>query len=188
MQRVIAIAIRNEQVPYILFLVQVADGFKQWVEDHLFQSTAAASFNFLLVNPENSNVRTRTRSLTELTYNTSMYAFSLLGHDHTLERKFSCHLRPGDFVEVLSENDIVATLDENGALEGLPFTLEMHKYCGGKFRVLSRVDKLIIEATGRMRRLRDAVILEGVTCDGQAHGRCRSTCFLLWKEAWLRKV
>jgi hypothetical protein len=98
------------------------------------------------------------------------------------------HLRRGDAVEVLSEDEIAATLGKNGSLEGLPFTPEMCKYCGHKFRVSNRVDKLIIEATGRMRRLRNTVILEGATCDGKAHGGCMRTCFLLWKESWLRKI
>ena len=37
-------------------------------------------------------------------------------------------------------------------------------------------------------RMRNAVHLEGLRCDGQAHGGCQAGCLLYWKEAWLRRV
>jgi hypothetical protein len=96
-------------------------------------------------------------------------------------------LKPGDTVQVRSENEILATLDNTSALEGLPFNEEMRKYCGGRYRVLKRVHKIIIEGVGN-RLMKHTVILEGVTCDGEAHGGCRRTCLVLWKEAWLRRT
>ena len=39
-------------------------------------------------------------------------------------------LRPGEWVEVRSAPEILATLDEQGALDGLVFMPEMLKYCG----------------------------------------------------------
>lgn len=39
-----------------------------------------------------------------------------------------------------------------------------------------------------MRRMRNAVILDGATCDGKEQGGCHKTCLVLWKEAWLKRV
>jgi hypothetical protein len=36
--------------------------------------------------------------------------------------------------------------------------------------------------------MRDTVHLEGVRCDGDAHGGCEAGCLIFWKEAWLRPV
>jgi hypothetical protein len=96
-------------------------------------------------------------------------------------------LKPGEVVRVRGENEILATLDRTRALEGLPFTEEMRKYCRRRFRVLHRVDRMLAEGTG-YRRMKQTVILEGVTCDGEAHDGCRKTCPLLWKEVWLERV
>jgi hypothetical protein len=96
-------------------------------------------------------------------------------------------LKTGEIVQVRSENEILATLDRRGALEGLSFSEEMRKYCGKRFRVLKQVNKIIVEGVG-MGRMKQTVILERVTCDGEAHDACRKTCPLLWKEAWLRRM
>jgi Protein of unknown function (DUF4038)/Putative collagen-binding domain of a collagenase len=48
--------------------------------------------------------------------------------------KLSGH-RTGDLVEVLSKEDILATLDQHGRVDGMPFMPEMLEYCGKKFRV-----------------------------------------------------
>ena len=45
------------------------------------------------------------------------------------------NLRVGELVEVRSESEILATLDENGELENLPFMPEMLQVCGRRFRV-----------------------------------------------------
>ena len=44
-------------------------------------------------------------------------------------------LRVGDLVEVRSEAEILATLDEHGMVESLPFMPEMLALCGRRFRV-----------------------------------------------------
>ena len=99
------------------------------------------------------------------------------------------NLRVGDVVEVRSEQEILETLDARGTLEGLPFMPEMLKYCGKRFRVFKRADKTCdtIEKTG-LRRMKNTIHLEGLRCDGEAHGRCQATCLLFWKEAWLKEV
>ena len=98
-------------------------------------------------------------------------------------------LRVGELVEVRSEEEILATLDERGELDSLPFMPEMLQYCGQLLTVYKVAHKLCdtVTRTG-MRRMRDAVHLAGVRCDGQAHGGCQTGCLIYWKEAWLRRV
>lgn len=98
-------------------------------------------------------------------------------------------LKVGDVVEVLSAGEILATLDENGELDNLPFMPEMLRYCGRRLTVHKVATKLCdtISSTG-MRRMRDAVHLAGTRCDGSAHGGCQTACLLYWKTAWVRKV
>ncbi len=95
----------------------------------------------------------------------------------------------GDVVEVRSAAEIVATLDATGRLEGLPFMPEMLQFCGQRFRVFRRADKTCDTISPvAMRRMHSAVHLEGVRCDGQAHGGCQASCLIFWKDAWLKAV
>ena len=99
------------------------------------------------------------------------------------------NLRVGEIVEVRSEAEILATLDERGELESLPFMPEMLQFCGRRFRV----DKLAAEAVRHHRLDRHVPHAQcrapgGVRCDGQAHGGCQAGCLIYWKEAWLKRV
>lgn len=95
-------------------------------------------------------------------------------------------LHNAEIVEVRSWDEIQSTLDENGAFEGVPFMPEMRKYCGKRFRVNKRADKICVEGA-YIRRMRDAVFLENVACDGADHDGCKRMCPVFWKEAWLRR-
>jgi len=97
-------------------------------------------------------------------------------------------LRAGDTVEVRSIQEIEATLDDRGCVDGLPFMPEMAPYCGTVHRVFKRIDKIIdiVEYTG-LRRMSGTVTLEGIRCDGRAHGGCQAGCQMLWREEWLRR-
>ena len=99
------------------------------------------------------------------------------------------NLRVGDLVEVRSKEEILATLDERGTLDALPFMPEMLSFCGKIFRVFKHAHKVDdrIERTG-LRRLDHCVILKEVRCSGAWHGSCQAGCNILWKEAWLRRV
>jgi hypothetical protein len=99
------------------------------------------------------------------------------------------NFRAGDIVEVRGEREILATLDEQGRIDGMPFMPEMLEYCGKRFRVYKRADKTCdtITKTGS-RRLYNTVHLDGGRCNGLAHGGCQALCQLFWKEAWLRRV
>lgn len=98
-------------------------------------------------------------------------------------------LRVGDIVEVRPDSEICETLDDNGALGGLPFMPEMLRFCGQRLRVFKRADKTCdtIDKSG-LRRMEHTVLLENVHCDGSAHGECQAGCYLFWKEHWLRRV
>jgi hypothetical protein len=99
------------------------------------------------------------------------------------------NLQPGQWVEVKSTKEIFATLDDQDKLAGLRFNPEMTKFCGQKFKVFKKLNKIIIESTGELRRIKvPTVILEGVYCDGRSHGNCDRSCFCFWREAWLRRV
>lgn len=96
-------------------------------------------------------------------------------------------LRPGELVRVRSAAEIFATLDDRGALDGLPFMPEMLKYCGRTLPVTQRADKACA-GDGVVRRMHNTVHLEKVRCDGSAHDGCQAACLMFWKEAWLERA
>jgi hypothetical protein len=97
-------------------------------------------------------------------------------------------LQPGELVEVKSQREIEATLNDKGELRGLRFSAEMLPYCGRQARVLARVDRIVDEKTGRMLKLRDCIILEDGWCHGTFRALCRRKIYTYWREAWLRRV
>ena len=102
----------------------------------------------------------------------------------------SLYLRRGDWVEVRSAEEILATLDEKGELEGLPFMPEMLRWCGQRIRVERNAHKTCDTITGNFigLRLERSVHLERARCDGGSHGGCQAHCLFFWKEAWLKRV
>src|SRR2546429_350400 len=103
--------------------------------------------------------------------------------------KSRLNLRVGEIVEVRSENEILATLDDAARLDNVPFMPEMLQYCGERFRVFRRSDKTCDNiGEWSIRRMEDTVHLEGLRCDGSAHGGCEAACLIFWKEAWLKRV
>jgi hypothetical protein len=102
---------------------------------------------------------------------------------------FAAGLRVGDLVEVRSAEEIMATLDDRGELENLPFMPEMLKFCGQRLTVHKVAHKLCdtIGSTG-LHKMDNAVHLTDSRCDGASHGGCQTACLLYWKEAWLKRV
>ncbi len=96
--------------------------------------------------------------------------------------------RAGDLVEICSKEAILATLDSQGCVDGLPFMPEMFKFCGHRYRVRAVAHKACDTArqTRKNRRLCATVHLEDLRCDGVAHGGCEATCTLFWKDVWLK--
>lgn len=97
-------------------------------------------------------------------------------------------LHVGDRVRVRSAAEILATLDDDGRLAGMPFMPEMLRWCGSTLPVRARADKTCdtIEF-GRLRRLNSTVHLDDLRCDGSAHGGCQAGCLLFWREEWLER-
>lgn len=98
-------------------------------------------------------------------------------------------LKAGDVVEVRSAAEILASLDERGALGALPFMPEMVALSGRRFVFDKRADKICdtIGSSGS-RRLRDTVLLKDLRCDGSGHDGCQAECRIFWRSEWLRRV
>jgi hypothetical protein len=98
------------------------------------------------------------------------------------------NLQPGELVEVKPEDEIRETFDGKNSSKGLLFLPEMREYCGKRFQVLKRLERMMIESTSEIRRVKNTVLLEGVMCNGSRHDGCNRSCFFYWREAWLRRV
>jgi hypothetical protein len=101
------------------------------------------------------------------------------------------NLKQGEMVRVKSFKEIRATLDRAGKNRGLRFDAEMVPYCGGTYRVRTRVTRFIDEKTGELVEMKsDAVILEGAWCRAR-YSRCRMFCsrsiYVWWREIWLER-
>jgi hypothetical protein len=105
---------------------------------------------------------------------------------HMLHTK---ELRPGDVVRVRTAREILATLDEDGTVEGIPFMPEMIPHVDKHYRVSKRVEKICwYTADSSSRRLPNTLLLEDLRCDGSAHGGCQAECRIYWKEAWVERL
>ncbi len=102
------------------------------------------------------------------------------GRDEALD------LRAGEVVVVKTEAEIRQTLDEQGRHHGLLWMPSMARFCGKEYTVRKRVDHIMLESTGQLRKIRNTVLLEGVMCE-DLYG-CDRSCFHYWREAWLRRA
>ena len=104
----------------------------------------------------------------------------------------SLNLQPGEWVEVKSVQSIMETLNEHGHNRGLGFSLDMRLLCGRRLRVRARLEKIIVDGTGKMRQLRNTVSLEGSTCGcaflGFGMDGCSRCELTYWREIWLRRL
>jgi hypothetical protein len=104
----------------------------------------------------------------------------------------SLNLQPGEWVEVKSIDSIAETLNESGSNRGLSFFGGMHLFCGKRYRVKGRLDRIIVDGTGEMRKLNNTVFLEDSTCKcaylGFGMGGCSRCEFAYWREIWLRRT
>jgi hypothetical protein len=102
------------------------------------------------------------------------------------------NLQPGEWVQVKGHDEILATLDASSKNRGLYFDAEMVPYCGRRFRVLTRVNKILNEKTGKMMEFKKpCIILENAVCDAR-YSNCRLFCprsiYAYWREIWLTRV
>ncbi len=102
------------------------------------------------------------------------------------------NLEAGEWVEVKSKDEILLTVSRHLRHRGLSFDIEMVPYCGRRFRVLRRVERLIDDRSGRMILPKSAcLILDGVVCGGcLSRNRmfCPRAIYPYWHEIWLRRV
>lgn len=97
-------------------------------------------------------------------------------------------LRPGEWVRVKSQEEIVATLDTRNKNRGLWFDVEMAKYCNRVYKVLCRVDRIVEPKTGKMLKFgNDCIILDGVTTRGEYHRFYPQNEYPFWREIWLKR-
>ena len=111
--------------------------------------------------------------------------------DRNTNLETKLNLKAGEWVEVRSREEVLATLDARGCLESMPFMPEMLELCGKRLRVSKRADKTCDPGAAppwTIRRLTDSVHLEGMRCDGSVHGGCEAGCLIFWKEAWLKRA
>jgi len=101
-------------------------------------------------------------------------------------------LKPGEWVEVKSGDEIMKTITSSGFNRGMRYDAEMLKYSGGRYRVQMRVDKLINEQTGKMMTMKNPCIqLENVYCRAECTTKrigCPRASNTYWREIWLRRV
>jgi hypothetical protein len=101
-------------------------------------------------------------------------------------------LQPGELVRIKSHDEILKTLNTSSRNRGLYWDAEEVPYCGGTYRVLQRVTKIINEKTGKMRVMKTpCVILDSVVCQSR-YSECRMFCprsiYPYWREIWLERV
>jgi hypothetical protein len=102
------------------------------------------------------------------------------------------NLQPGELVRVKSYQEILATVNTENRNRGLGFDAEMVPYCGGTYRVMKRVSRIIDEKTGAMLEMKHpCIILEDVVCQSR-YSACRMLCprsiCSYWREIWLERV
>lgn len=152
---------------------------RRWYQGLLHRGLSPAAFARFLIYPFVHKVRT-----------------AMLGEDvhqlrgvNTLTSVSCLDLEPGEYVEVKSRAEIVATLDKNGKNRGLSFTPSMIAYLGQRHRVKQRVVRMIDEGSGSPRTLKHTVLLEGGVCDGPyVCGGCQRRAYHLWREIWLKRT
>ncbi|MEO6807201.1 MAG: hypothetical protein ABI286_01570 [Edaphobacter sp.] len=99
------------------------------------------------------------------------------------------NLQPGEFVRIKSKHEIEQTLNAEFKNRGLWFDTEMTRFCGGKYKVLARVNRQIDERTGKMMTFTNPCIaLEGVTATGEYHEFAPLDERIYWREIWLERI
>lgn len=101
-------------------------------------------------------------------------------------------LQPGELVRIKPYGEILRTLNTENRNRGLLFDAEMVPYCGGTYRVLKRVSRIIDEKTGEMQEFRNpCIILASVICQSRYSTWCMfcpRSIYSYWREIWLERV
>ena len=102
------------------------------------------------------------------------------------------NLQPGELVRVKPLEEILKTVTYDNLNRGMYWDAELVPYCGGTYRVLARVNKLIDEKTSKMVEMKSpCIILDSVVCQAR-YSDCRMLCpkamYPYWREIWLERV
>jgi hypothetical protein len=98
-------------------------------------------------------------------------------------------LQPGEWVTIKPAEEIAKTLDQRGRNRGLSCDFGMSNHSGEKYRVRHRLDRMISEPSGEMRRVEATVVLEGLNCTcANVVGGCPRQDFIYWREIWLKRI
>jgi hypothetical protein len=98
-------------------------------------------------------------------------------------------LRAGELVRVRSKREIEPTLNAGFRNRGLWFDADMLRFCGGEYRVETRIERLIVEKTGELKEIGNPCItLEGVKATGEYLAFNPENESIFWREAWLERV
>ena len=102
----------------------------------------------------------------------------------------SLGLAAGEWVEVKPMRSITETLNAKAHNRGLWFSPDMRQLCGSKQKVEKKIERIIVDGTGEMRKLHNTVFLEGSYCGCPyvAFGGCPRQEYVYWREIWVRRV
>jgi hypothetical protein len=97
-------------------------------------------------------------------------------------------LQPGQVVKVKSKREIEPTLNRSLRNRGLEFGTDMLFFCGGSYRVVARVDRILHERTGELLVFKTpSIVLEKAHANGglllAPHNE-----FFFWREIWLEPL
>jgi hypothetical protein len=101
-------------------------------------------------------------------------------------------LQAGELVKIRSYSEILSTIDDEGRNRGMWFDAEMVPFCGGTYRVLDRISRIINEKTGKMQHLKnDCIMLDQVVCRA-CYAKYRRFCprsiYPYWREVWMERA
>jgi len=102
------------------------------------------------------------------------------------------NLQPGELVRVKSHEEILQTVTTDNLNRGMHWDAELVPYCGGVYRVLKRLSRIIDEKTGKMLEMKTpCIVLDSVVCQAR-YSACRMLCpkgmYPYWREVWLERV
>lgn len=100
------------------------------------------------------------------------------------------NLVAGERVVVQPLETIKQTLNERAQNRGLWFSPDMRLECGREKTVERRLEKIIVDGTGEMRRMKNTVYLTDsyCSCPHVAFGGCPRGEFVYWREIWLQRI
>ena len=104
----------------------------------------------------------------------------------------SLNLQQGEWVRVKSHREILQTVTTANLNRGMYWDAELVPYCGGTYKVLKRLTRMIDEKTGKMLEMKSpSIVLDSVVCQAR-YSPCRMLCpksmYPYWREIWLERV